>query len=561
MKSSPKNSLFREQTEWKIIHHSISQKLNLKKLCFCFLLSFVFGLFPNITEAQDGWSGIWRANNQSHIHWYSSSWSSLMSKNTQLKTKGYRMIDIESHYKNRSQKFYAIWKKDNSESRAFKVVSGWSNFVTEKKEAQGNYTLIDLETYDFGGKQKFIGIWKKTKLSHSIGRFGQWNTLVSNYSEQKGKGYQIMDVELYKNVYGQTKIIALYHKTNASYKNKIYRHTSYEAFRSNRNNLATKGWLLIDYERVKIGSTTYYLSIFEKASGKYAFYSNIDYLSFRAHRRQKASENMELVDMEVHQTGSSSFSPPTVYDYKANATPDLCQTNPNFPKGVDKGTYCAPTSLSNGLCYLAKDGYPNLNKYGNSEADQIDMVVDLGSNTYTKTASTKGGTYLSELLNGMCKYISDNGYGYEKLEVRGWRNAGSKYSGKVTSTKPDIDFIKEGLLEKSIVLLNFGWYNTKGTLKYERGAGHWVTAVGYGIDENGKTDPNVIIIHDPSPRSGQNKSQQHVKLEKMKVGMLHGSYTNLPRGAGGYYKASGELEVKSGYEIGILDAVVVLRMD
>lgn len=528
------------------------------------ILIFLISLFPSTTNAQDGWSGLWRSSSQSHFHWYFSSWNSLMSKNSALKKYGYRMIDVESHYKNGSQKFYAIWKKDYSPNRHFKVVSEWSNFLAAKKEIQSSYSLIDIETYSFGGLQKFIGIWKKTNLSHSIGRYGQWSSLTSNYSTQIQKGYQIIDVEMYKNVDGQTKYIALFQKTGNPNKNRLFRHTSYSSFRSNRNNLASQGWLLIDYEKVNINNVDYYLSIFEKTSGKYSFYSNIDYLSFRAHRRQKASDNMQLMDMEVHQIGSPAFSPPSVYDYKVDLTPDLCQENSYFPTFLHNEFYCAPTSASNSLFYLAKDGFPNLNPYGTSDQDQVNMVIQLASNNYMDAEGNEGAG-LGMIMKGLDKYIKAKGYNYQKMEAKGWRDPGDFSSAK-SSEYVNIDFIKEGLLERSIVLLNIGWYKSNGPLRFERGGGHWVTAVGYGVDENGKTDPNIIIVHDPAKRSDLSKSQQHIKFEKLKIGKLANygdkDYTGLPEYAKGYYRIVEDgIEFKDGFDNAILDAVVVLRME
>jgi hypothetical protein len=124
---------------------------------------------------------------------------------------------------------------------------------------------------------------------------------------------------------------------------------------------------------------------------------------------------------------------------------------------------------------------------------------------------------------------------------------------------PDLDWIKKGLLGDSAVFLNIGWYEHPDQIdSYRRIGGHWVTLVGFGIDENGKPDPDILIVHDPASKAGSTPVNEFVRVERIPEGRLSG--------VNGIHKAAGFLKVVRGMRIdgkadcAILDGVVVLEM-
>jgi hypothetical protein len=96
---------------------------------------------------------------------------------------------------------------------------------------------------------------------------------------------------------------------------------------------------------------------------------------------------------------------------------------------------------------------------------------------------------------------------------------------------------------------------------------HYVTLVGYGIDEYGKENPNVLIVHDPAPRSGPGVSHDYVHIEEIEHGRitvgpnpLAAFYPQLPVDATGYYKLGDGLAYNDKADVAILDGVIILEM-
>ncbi|MCI4667029.1 MAG: hypothetical protein MRZ79_02635 [Bacteroidia bacterium] len=505
------------------------------------------------SHAQKGWSGVWQASSKNQYHWYWTSWSGLKDKDKEIRSQGYRLTDIESLQVNGQRKYYATWTKDHSEVRYLYKTVGYTNFLNKKKELQGSKTLIDVESYHEGSQQYFMGIWKSGTKNHELWRLSSHIKLTEKMVQLQAKGLHIVDVETYLEN-GQQKYLALFTQTTGS-KNRLYQFTSFTKFKSKRDQLIAQGWRPSDFERKSINGKTYYLCIFEKKTGAWSMRSNVDFLSFRANRKQKSSENVELVDFEVHNTNSAVYSPPNKYTYKIQETPDLCQNDDAFPESAGTSDYCGPVATSNAFVWLDKNNYPKINPYANSKSGQIKMVLDLAKPKYMNTEEGSG-TGPSKMISGIKKYLQDKGYSPKSIEMAGWKNSSDKIG-----SKPKMDWIKKGILEHSMVFLNVGWYEYDANKnKYTRVGGHWVTAIGYGVDQNGNERSNYIIVHDPAGRAGKNKSQQYVKLNKIANANLDTKRSSGPTNASGYYRASGTLKIKSIADRSILDNVVIVRM-
>ena len=181
----------------------------------------------------------------------------------------------------------------------------------------------------------------------------------------------------------------------------------------------------------------------------------------------------------------------------------------------------------------------------------------LGSKKYMNT-NLKTGTGAGGLLEGLARYVQDKGYEYRYLKFQGWR----EHSGRFTLGKaiPELEWIKSGINGNSAVWLNVGWYKYNSSSdEYARTGGHWVTLVGYGVDEKGKRDPAVLIIHDPAPRCGKDQ-HEYVRMKLIGSGRLTGKNSGLPRQARGFYEMAGGMHVKNTADLGILDGAVVLKM-
>ncbi len=253
------------------------------------------------------------------------------------------------------------------------------------------------------------------------------------------------------------------------------------------------------------------------------------------------------------------FAEGSVLADKVDSTPDLLQTDPegNLPGGGRQ--YCAPVAVSNSLIWLGENGYKNLVPRGMSRKKaQIEIARILGSKDCMNT-NLEGGTGVSGVLRGVERYLNQHGYAYRRLEYQGWRRHPRKYSTRVEV--PDLEWLKTGLAGDSGVWLNVGWYKYDNqTDEYCRIGGHWVTLVGYGVDEKGIKNAATLILHDPAPRAGRSFSDEYVRTEKIKSGTLTGEKWKLARSAAGYYKLTDGMHVRKQADFGILDGVVVLGM-
>lgn len=239
--------------------------------------------------------------------------------------------------------------------------------------------------------------------------------------------------------------------------------------------------------------------------------------------------------------------------------PDLTQTDKkaNFPGGGSQ--FCCLVSIANSLMWLDSNGFQNL--VGNSGSpfeDQVKLVKLLSSKRYMDT-SLVDGTGTTKLIRGIKKYVKDRGYEIAQLNYEGWRKHPPEM--KTVIPVPRLSWIKHGILGNGAVWLNVGWYKYNSSRnEYVRIAGHWVTLVGYGKDENGTLNQNCLILHDPSPRAGKTFSNEYAIVNKIRTGTLVGKWIGMPRSAVGYYKLGGGMHIKKQADVAIIDGAIALKL-
>lgn len=254
-----------------------------------------------------------------------------------------------------------------------------------------------------------------------------------------------------------------------------------------------------------------------------------------------------------------TFAQPAYYTEKIHSIPDLMQSDKraDFPGGGTQ--YCCLVAVGNSLMWLDSNGFPDLvENSGSLFDDEVKLVKLLGSKAYMDT-SLVNGTGTTKLMRGIKKYVQGRGYEIEQLEYQGWRKHPKEMKTKFPI--PRLSWIKEGIVGNGAVWLNVGWYKYDSSEdKYMRIAGHWVTLVGYGKDENGSINPNTLILHDPSPRAGKHFSNEYATVSKIRNGTLTGEWLGLPRSAVGYYKLGGGMHIKKQADVAIIDGAIALKL-
>jgi hypothetical protein len=170
---------------------------------------------------------------------------------------------------------------------------------------------------------------------------------------------------------------------------------------------------------------------------------------------------------------------------------------------------------------------------------------------YMKT-TYENGTTIENLLSGLSHYIRDKGYSYRQLKYQGWESHPKEFTTSIE--KPDLEWIKEGLIGKSAVWLKVGWYKYNPTLdQYERFAGHFLTLVGYTKDS--------LVVHDSAPRVRPEVTHHKINLNLLSHEKLFRGKEYPTISARGYYRMGGDLRIKDGADAGILEGAIVLKMD
>lgn len=241
---------------------------------------------------------------------------------------------------------------------------------------------------------------------------------------------------------------------------------------------------------------------------------------------------------------------PEIYTAKVMETPDYYQLDDAYGGFTDGGAvFCGPTTASNSLMWLAKNGYPDLTDgYTDEKYAQFKMIETLGSDGYMGLGS--GGVGPNGICYGVNKYFNAKGVEYKSMKYQGWRSVSSSYYTGVTT--PSMEWFKRGLMGTGSVWLNFGWYTySSSSNTYTRNGGHWMTLVGFGWDGTSEV-PNCLIVHDPWTGNTFNNYRDMTKITS---GTLSGNYTGLPKSASGYYK------YWTGSKYGIIDGVIVLTIE
>jgi hypothetical protein len=252
---------------------------------------------------------------------------------------------------------------------------------------------------------------------------------------------------------------------------------------------------------------------------------------------------------------ASMFAPNTVVfaqqaGSKEALTPTFWQRDPDADFEDEGRMHCAPTSVSDGLIYLARAyGLKGLVP-GTGHQAQIKLIQELAEEFGTDPSI--GGTNPDKILTGLQSYMKSRGYGLSRLELKSWRGVSVANKGFKTGIKPDMAWMRTAVRSKdTVVIFNFGWYYESGD-GYERKGGHWVAVVGVASE-------NEFIIHNPilSPeKQAGNKSVELTLLdEDFMVGKDSGE-ANMK----GYYEGEGPGLPHGNNVTAILDSVIVFSI-
>jgi len=234
---------------------------------------------------------------------------------------------------------------------------------------------------------------------------------------------------------------------------------------------------------------------------------------------------------------------------KDDLTPTFWQRDPDADFEDEGRMHCAPTSVSDGLIYLAKAyGMKNLVS-GTGHKDQISLIQKLAEEFGTDPSI--GGTNPDKILTGLQSYVESKGYELNRLELKSWRGVSAANKEFKIGTRPDMAWIRSAVSSKdTVVIFNFGWYH-KTDDGYERKGGHWVNVVGGSGSE--------FIVHNPilpPERQTDRKSVELSGLDEDFIVSKDSGEANMK----GYYEGDGPGLPHGDTVTAILDAVIVFSI-
>lgn len=239
--------------------------------------------------------------------------------------------------------------------------------------------------------------------------------------------------------------------------------------------------------------------------------------------------------------------------------PDFSQTDRRLglPNGGSK--YCVPVATANVLVWLAEQrGYKKLLPVrGLSTIEKVASVAtELGSSRLMSTAP-KGGTNLQKFVNGLSSFIKQSGYN-ASIETHGlwrYRNVARSNIGA-----PDMYKIKSEFAQGAGVWISVGFFREGNrSSDLQQIGGHMTTMAGFGVNERGATDRDVIILHDPDDGHNANVQRRYLHPERIRNAFYVDSNGKQIARLDDYLDVSRAFNMRKGYRA-ILMHVFVLDM-
>lgn len=259
------------------------------------------------------------------------------------------------------------------------------------------------------------------------------------------------------------------------------------------------------------------------------------------------------------QAQATTLSPVPQVAQKIAETPHFWQLDPRGGFKNDGSDYCCPVAVSDSLVYLAHHGFPDLLPLGQGAQPQIDLINLLATPGYLGTDPRKG-TAPGTVLSGLEKYVVSKGYQCSTMEYEGWRPVGRGRELFVKADRPDLDWMKAGILNPhGVVWLNIGWYTSTSDGQWKRKGGHWVALVGFDAH-----DPSALFIDNPGTRDNGDKpgdpAREVVYLRPIGAGTLD-TGEGPAQDTSKMYQVSGPgLPIRPG-TMAFLDGAIVLVVD
>ena len=201
--------------------------------------------------------------------------SDFSAKWEEMKNKGYRPIDQESHTLNGQQYYGAIWmdNKENLKWASFRKMTS-EEFSQKFNEYKNDYIPVDVDAYEIGGSIRYSVIWVENKdnLAWVEKRNIPQDDFGTQFDDYSGQGYRLYSSEAYTRN-GNQEYAAIWVKEKSPRKWYARRDMDDTWFHNWWLKYRDLGYRLEDIEVYKVGNSLRYAGVWlendERVTWKY----------------------------------------------------------------------------------------------------------------------------------------------------------------------------------------------------------------------------------------------------------------------------------------------------
>lgn len=228
--------------------------------------------------------------------------SGFSSKFNELRSKGYRMTDVEAYQVGSSMRYAMLWEKNDNRSWAEhrNLTSSQYNAKWRQYRDQG-YRPTDIEGYRTDSNStRFAGVWINNREQYkwvSVRNLSS-SAYAEKFQELKNQGYYPVDLEAYDSSNGlQFAAIWYKHRNNPIWVQS--RNLTRSQYQDAVNQNQQQGFAMVDYERYDTSSGARYAAIWHKGeTTKPIVRTNRNELQYANLYREYRDDGYRPVDFE-----------------------------------------------------------------------------------------------------------------------------------------------------------------------------------------------------------------------------------------------------------------------
>lgn len=236
------------------------------------------------------------------------SQSAYQAKLNQYKAQGMRPIDIEITEGN--SRTYSVIFRQNKDRRNWELKTALSSQDYNKKWTEmknKGFRPVDQETHIVNGKRYFGALWIQNKENYKWVSFRNITSQQygQRFTEYKGKGYMPVDVDVYPSG-DELRYSVIWVQNTKRVQWAQYRNLTKASFGTKFQEMRSKGYRLIDTESYLNNGKQAYAAIWVKDNRPWAGRRDMTSVQFNNAWNEYKDAGYRLVDQEVYRTSEGT---------------------------------------------------------------------------------------------------------------------------------------------------------------------------------------------------------------------------------------------------------------